>query len=122
MGAAGWDGRGEHEGAHDVVAGGQVVVAEIAGHVVEVDPGCGDGAVDGVVEGFAGQHQIGGCVPAAAGVNEQDLLVVFDEGGDREPGGSLRVRAGHQAVQQGGGGRLGHHGALASVRRATSAA
>lgn len=111
------DGEAEHTGRHTVVA--VVVVAEVAGDLVDVQADDGEDPGESVTEGLAGQHQIGwqleGAVVDVVGIGDhQNAVVVFDDGGDGQPGGSFGVRAGDQVVQQprGDGGRCHEHSSL----------
>jgi hypothetical protein len=95
-----------------------VVVAEVAGDVVHVEPGgVGDDPVDDAHEHVAGgQQQAGGGLPgggaeyvAVAAVQQQDRAAVFDEGGDVDEGHAVGAGADQQLPQQlVGDGGAGH--------------
>jgi hypothetical protein len=100
------DGHGEAEHAGDLTAGvGVVVVAEVAGHLVEGQPDEGEGGEEGVGEGLAGQDRAGRRVPGvvdevATGCGDQQgAAVVLDSGFHGHGGDALGVGAVDEGVQ-----------------------
>ena len=100
-------------------APGVVVVAEVSGYLVDGQPDSRGGRVQGVGESLAGQHgasgQVAGVIEVRAGLgDEQNGVIVLDEGFHAQGGDAFGVAAGYQVVEQ----RAGDGGGVMTAPRA----